>query len=574
MLKKKFFLFRWLTISQFFAYFLGLLLIGANLYFAIQSVKTIYRNHQVLSTSYQETILLSKVLSAVQDLETGYRGYLLSGEEVYLEPYNRAQKELPLFLRALNQDLKQSPLKQPLFAQVAYIQKNMQLGISHHKKNPTVGPEIHHQILKNKQSMDGFRQQIAVLESPRIRQLRQVKHDAERSLQRSYFTLELASFINLLLLSFLFYLVWRDSRFRERSRSQLFINEARKNSILKASLDGIMTLDAANIIVDWNPACERIFACTKSQLDRVEIGRFFQGSLNDLLTPEAQEYEHSFFRYDGMVFPAKASLQKISVAGTVWFTLYIEDITELRADREVLDSARQKAESANRAKSMFLANMSHELRTPLNVILGYTSLLETENYSRQKIASNIKNIANSGQHLYAMINDLLDLSKIEAGKMQLSRESFALTPLVRELYTSALPLTKKNDNVFKINCAPNLGDIFADRVKLSQSLLNLLSNAAKFTKQGEIKLEVFINGPEMVFLISDTGIGISQEQQEKLFKPFVQADISTTKNYGGTGLGLALTSELVTLMQGRLELSSELDQGSQFRLILPIQSLD
>lgn len=572
MLKSKFLLFRALTPSRLAIYLLGLFLIGANLYFAIHSVESIYRSHRVLSRSYQETLILSKILSASQDIEAGYRGYLLSGQDVFLQPYHRAHQELPLFLAELDRQLKQNPLKQTLLSQIAALQKNSLVGIAQRKTTAFSAADTQALILSNKQIMDRLRQIIGSLESPRHQFLKLAKESVDRSVQRSYFTLEFASFVNVVLLSFLFYWIWRDASFRERSRSQLFINEARKNNILKASPDGIITLDASHIIVDWNPACERIFKCTKAQLNQVQIGRFFQGSLTDLLTAEAKEYDHYFFRYDGSVFPAKASLQKTSVAGTQWFTLYIEDITQQREDRKKLELALQKSESANLAKNLFLANMSHELRTPLNVILGYTNLLETETYSPEEIAAHLKKINSSGQHLYTMINDLLDLSKIEAGKMLLSPESFAVTPLIRELYAAVLPLTQKNKNILKINCAAELGEIVTDRLKLYQSLLNLLSNAAKFTQQGEIKLEVFLQDHEIVFIVSDTGIGISSAQQAKLFKPFVQADSSTTKNYGGTGLGLALTYDLVSLMQGRLELSSEMGSGSQFKLILPIHA--
>lgn len=566
--------FRWLTFSQFLAYFLGLILIGGNLYFATQSVNRIYKSHQELVSSHQESLMLSRVLSSVQDLETGFRGFLLSGNTELLEPYHNARRNLPVLLEELRLQLVQTELEERLFQSVEHLQETMRLRVIWRQHNVMTDEELRDVVLETTAIMDEIRSLIDTLEAPRTEFLMRQKNSVYRSVRQSQFTLELASVVNFLLLTTLFYLIWRDFRFKEKSREALSLNEARKNNILSASPDGIMTLDKDGEIIDWNPACERIFGCTLAQLQHEHQQIFtLQGTLQDTFSKEAAEYESVFYRYGGVSFPARASLQTIQVGNTRWFTLYIEDITEKRLAQQSLEQAREKAEAASLAKSMFLANMSHELRTPLNVILGYTDLLEAGDIPQEQWDKSLQQIASSGRHLYAMINDILDLSKIEAGKMTIYVETFTVVSLVRELYQIALPLVKKNQNTFKINCAPELGELSTDRTKLYQCLLNLLSNAAKFTREGEVRLDVFLQQDTVAFRVSDTGIGISPEQQEQLFQPFAQADISTTKRYGGTGLGLVLTSQLTHILQGKLRLESELNQGSQFTLCIPVSPL-
>src|SRR5262249_23854173 len=200
------------------------------------------------------------------------------------------------------------------------------------------------------------------------------------------------------------------------------------------------------------------------------------------------------------------------------------------------------AESANRAKSAFLANMSHELRTPLNAILGYSEMLQeaAQDVGQPDLIGDLQKIHAAGKHLLVLINDVLDLSKIEAGKMELYLETFPLMPLVQEVASTVQPLLDKNGNRLEIRCPPDVGAMRADQVRVRQSLLNLLSNANKFTERGTIGLTVTrgpgSGGDWITFEVSDTGIGMSPEQIGKLFQSFAQADASTTRKYGGTGL--------------------------------------
>ncbi|HEX5690254.1 MAG TPA: ATP-binding protein, partial [Roseiflexaceae bacterium] len=237
----------------------------------------------------------------------------------------------------------------------------------------------------------------------------------------------------------------------------------------------------------------------------------------------------------------------------------------------------EAAEEANRAKSLFLANMSHELRTPLNAIIGYSEMLAEDAHDRGDTAllSDLGRIHGAGRHLLAVISNILDLSKIEAGKLDLFLETFPIAPLLDDVLDTARPLAEQNGNTLALDAPAALGSMHADLTRVRQVLLNLLSNAAKFTHGGAIILRAErqrdADGEWVAFLISDTGIGMTQEQQTQLFQAFVQADASTTRKYGGTGLGLALSQYFCRIMGGQISVESELGSGSTFTLRLPAQ---
>ncbi|HMO57818.1 MAG TPA: GAF domain-containing protein, partial [Roseiflexaceae bacterium] len=240
--------------------------------------------------------------------------------------------------------------------------------------------------------------------------------------------------------------------------------------------------------------------------------------------------------------------------------------------------ARDAAEAANRAKSAFLANMSHELRTPLNAVIGYSEMLSEEAIERQltSFADDLDRINLAGKQLLALINDILDLSKIEAGKMQLFLEHFAVDAIVSEVASTVRPLAQKRGNTIIIDCPENIGSMHADILKVRQALLNLMSNACKFTDHGTVALRVrrsesADHSHTMIsFEVRDTGIGMNNEQRARLFEAFTQADTSTTRRYGGTGLGLAITQRLCRMMGGDIQVVSRPGSGSTFTITLPI----
>jgi signal transduction histidine kinase/DNA-binding response OmpR family regulator len=260
--------------------------------------------------------------------------------------------------------------------------------------------------------------------------------------------------------------------------------------------------------------------------------------------------------------------------------LAMEDVTERRRAEEEVGKAKEASEAANQTKSLFLANMSHELRTPLNAIVGYSEMLQEEAAEKNldSFVSDLEKINGAGRQLLGLINDILDLSKIEAGKMELFLEDFDLLELIEEVSATIQPMVKQNANELKIECAANLGEMHGDQVKVRQALFNLLSNATKFTHEGFITLnakrEVMNSQDWITFKVSDTGIGLSEDQILNLFQNFTQADPSTTKRFGGTGLGLALTRQFCQMMGGDVTVSSVSHEGSTFTIKLPAVVVD
>jgi signal transduction histidine kinase/DNA-binding response OmpR family regulator len=255
--------------------------------------------------------------------------------------------------------------------------------------------------------------------------------------------------------------------------------------------------------------------------------------------------------------------------------LAMEDVTERRRAEAEVATAKEAAETANRTKSLFLANMSHELRTPLNAILGFSEMLQEEAVDRglKDFSADLQKISTAGKHLLGLINDILDLSKIEAGKMELHLESFDISALIGEVASTIEMQVGKNGNTLEITCAPDVGFMRADLSKVRQGLFNLVSNAAKFTHDGKIKVAAerqLMDGSDwIIFQVSDTGIGLSSEQIVRLFQSFTQADASTTRKFGGTGLGLALTRRFCQMMGGDVTVHSVPGEGSVFTIKLP-----
>lgn len=316
--------------------------------------------------------------------------------------------------------------------------------------------------------------------------------------------------------------------------------------------------------------------------------------LEALQTDQIQIFEYEWF-IDGKRCHFEA---RIVVSGNNEVLAIVRDITDSKLAQIELQQAKEEAEAANHAKSEFLASMSHELRTPLNAIIGYSDLLreDAEDLGYTDFIPDLEQIKASGLHLLALIQDILDISKLESGEMNLYLEQFDIATLINEVQAIVQPLVHKNNNKFNIDCLNSIGLMYADRTKVKQALLNLLSNAAKFTQQGCVTLKVVRttepiqnghspreqkNGLEsynnadkisdnwIVFSVIDTGIGMTPEQVEKVFQPFVQADNSTTRKYGGTGLGLSISLRFCQMMQGTIQVQSELDVGSTFMILLP-----
>ncbi len=341
----------------------------------------------------------------------------------------------------------------------------------------------------------------------------------------------------------------------------------------------IVTLDTRHNVVSCNPAFLTLYGYTEAEV----IGQH----LDDLITtPESRSQAVQFTeqalghrpvraiaqrrRKDGSLVDVEVLGVPVVVNGALvgMMGLY-HDITELL-------EARRSAEQANTAKSQFLASMSHELRTPLNAIIGYSEMLEEE-ATEQDHASyvpDLQKIRAAGRHLLALINDVLDLSKIEAGKMELHLETFELVPAIEAVASTVAPLIEKNGNTLQLALAPGLGAMRGDLTRVRQILFNLLSNASKFTERGTITLRAEPEGAGLRFEVADTGIGMTEAQLGRLFQAFSQAEAATASKYGGTGLGLAISRMFCEMMGGEITVASVPGRGTTFTVRLPREVRD
>ncbi len=400
----------------------------------------------------------------------------------------------------------------------------------------------------------------------------------------------------------------------------LDITPVARDAVIEILTDGVIVLDAHNRIVDLNPAAEAIIGYPAAKLIGRSAAQLLSGQPDLVERYRDVEQAHAEIALvvpvaqgislDGQIALARAAGLPVGQVmpadeelGRRYFDLrltplrdwrgyfrgrliVLRDITEHRATETLLRRAKEVAEAASQAKTTFLANMSHELRTPLTSVLGYTELLQERaaRYGYDDFIPDLEKIRSAGKDLVTMINEVLDLSKIEAGKIILSPQDFNVSFLIDNVVATIRPLAEKNGNTLSVHCAQPLGVMHADPSMVRQVLLNLLSNAAKFTRGGSITFTVTRapapnsalpgeDGHEgidwMHFSVADTGIGMTQEQMGHLFEAFWQADASATRRYGGSGLGLAISYRFCRLMGGDITVESKPGKGSTFDVHLP-----
>jgi PAS domain S-box-containing protein len=369
-------------------------------------------------------------------------------------------------------------------------------------------------------------------------------------------------------------------RYRASSRS-LEDREQRLRALVATAVDGVMIIDAAGTVQDYNPACERLFGYRADEVVGQNVKMLMP-------TPYRDEHDQYLLRYrttgvkriigigrevegrrrDGTTFPMELSVGEARPGGRQVFVGIIRDITARKAAEHSLRVAKEQAESASQAKSLFLANMSHEIRTPMNAVLGYTQLIETDPELPTRYQRPLRAIRAAGNHLISLIDDILDLSRIEAGAMELNLRDFDLGDLIEDISEIFRMRCEQKRLAWKVDVLIADRAVHGDDRKLRQVLINLLGNAVKFTDLGQIGLTAEQAGQRCSFSVEDTGPGIGEAARKRIFEPFQQAEEGGAK--GGTGLGLAITKRQIELMGGTLTLDSGLGEGSCFRFALEL----
>lgn len=524
-------------------------------------------------------------LSAIKDHETGYRGFAVTGAEDFLEPYHEALRQLPVLRAQLDAAATDAGLEP---VELDSLYKATQFKVS-------FGEQV---LAARKQSFDAAQSLILTRQGKAEMDLARATVQklldsssfavarSTNNMKRWFLPLGAASLLILALAAgLLFYLASKARMLTVRSRSLL-------TNVIERAPVGLALLDRDTKIDQMNMTFARMVSGKRDKIagtplsslspalsdklgarirDALEGRRGWKNADEDFIIELSIGEGTRYLKAD--VFPVTlltASGQEAQGAGIV-----LNDFTRQREWEIEMEEAKASAEAANRAKSTFLANMSHELRTPLTAVLGYTELIEDDlrDQGSTEILADLNKITVNARHLLQLINDVLDLSKIEAQKMDVHSVDFTLKSLFTEVEAATGSLVSKNDNSMIMEADNPDAVLHTDDLKVKQILLNVISNASKFTSNGQIRLSansLTIDGVAHTrFVVNDNGIGMSKEQLANLFQRFTQADETTTRKYGGTGLGLALTRALSRMLGGTIEVESAEGQGTTFTITIP-----
>ena len=556
------------------------------------------------------------------DSETGKRGFLLTGQPEFLEPYNNAVRQIDPLLNSIEEQI---PGNAPQVARIRQLRPlwkswndNAQMQIDSKMK----GQFDASTSATGKELMDQMREVWGEFQQSEQAMRERSSRNASDTAKQVIATALLAALGGGGLLAVLSRRQLSElandyseatATVREQA-GEIKRSEAWLQSVLRSLGEGVLATDRQGRVTLLNSQAAALTGWTAREAIGKPVGDVLhlmsagggvaeqiveqvlqngaaiadaQTALRDAGGPVPIDMDRSseghdaiLARRDGQGTPVMVSASVVSGENgePVGAVAAFRDISERKAAETELMRAKEAAETANRTKSQFLANMSHELRTPLNAIIGYSEMLqeEAEDDGLDNFTPDLKKINGAGKHLLALINDILDLSKIEAGKMDLYLEEFEVGAMIRDVSSTVQTLVARKNNQLVVDGAPNLGTMKADMTKVRQALFNLLSNAAKFTENGTITLKVRrtatndnLNADVISFAVEDSGIGMTPEQIGRLFEAFSQADASTTRKFGGTGLGLAITRRFARMMGGDVVVESRVGEGSTFTLTIP-----
>jgi PAS domain S-box-containing protein len=587
-----------------FAMVLAVLVLGGSAWVSYGNIRQLIEKEEWVDHTHSVLVQLEHILATATDAVTVERGYLLSDDRSVLPTFRARQALLLQQVSAMRELTADNPRQQGRVSELStqidseFVILNEALAAREATGKTGNNFVLSDHVMRSKEVMDRLREVIASMIGEENQLLQSREEESRLSFIKVKATLGVTTAIAMGLVVLGYLLIRRDAAQRRHAAAEHNRLANYNRLLIESTGDGIYGVDLQGNCTFLNAAGARILGSKPEEV----LGK----AMHDLThhhhpdgsvyaAPDCPIYQafrtgkgcrienELFWRADGSSFPVEYSASPIKNEGHIeGAVVAFTDITrrkqaedDLKRAKEEAEAAKEQAEAANVSKSQFLANMSHELRTPLNAVIMYSELLQEEAEDRkvEGFIPDLDKIRGAGRHLLALVNGVLDLSKIEAGKMELFLETFDIEPVLKDVAVTVQPLIQKRNNELEVRCDPNAGAMHADVTKVRQILFNLLSNASKFTERGKVTLEVRREEeqptPDIVFRVTDSGIGITKEQVDKLFQPFIQADASTTRKFGGTGLGLAISKHFAQMMGGSMSVISEPGKGSAFTLRLP-----